>query len=77
MAYKLIDAAQDRWRAVDAPRLVALVCAGPFHKANCSKDPNRLSLPNRQLSGHRRLPGTGRTGRSRVKSRDVVYGVVL
>ena len=28
MAYKLIEAAQSRWRAVDAPRLVALVRAG-------------------------------------------------
>jgi putative transposase len=28
MAFKLIEAAQDRWRAVNAPRLVALVRAG-------------------------------------------------
>jgi hypothetical protein len=28
MAYKLIMAAQDRWRAVNAPHLVALVRAG-------------------------------------------------
>jgi mutator family transposase len=28
MAFKLIMAAQDRWRAVNAPRLVALVRAG-------------------------------------------------
>ena len=28
MAYKLIEAAQDRWRAVNAPHLVALVAAG-------------------------------------------------
>jgi putative transposase len=28
MAYKLIDAAQTRWRAVNAPPLVALVRAG-------------------------------------------------
>jgi hypothetical protein len=28
MAYKLIDAAQARWRAVNAPQLVALVRAG-------------------------------------------------
>jgi putative transposase len=33
MAYKLIDAAQARWRAVNAPHLVALVRAGAtFHK---------------------------------------------
>lgn len=29
MAYKLIDAAQARWRAVNAPHLVTLVRAGP------------------------------------------------
>ena len=28
MAYKLIEAAQDRWRSVNAPQLVALVRAG-------------------------------------------------
>jgi hypothetical protein len=28
MAYKLIESAQDRWRAVNAPHLVALVRAG-------------------------------------------------
>jgi hypothetical protein len=28
MAFKLIEAAQDRWRAVNAPHLVVLVRAG-------------------------------------------------
>ncbi len=28
MSFKLIEAAQDRWRAVNAPHLVALVRAG-------------------------------------------------
>jgi len=28
MAFKLIEAAQDRWRAVNAPHLVALIRAG-------------------------------------------------
>ena len=28
MAYKLLDAAQGRWRCVNAPHLVALVRAG-------------------------------------------------
>jgi hypothetical protein len=33
MADKLIEAAQDRWRAVNGPHLVALVRAGAvFHK---------------------------------------------
>ena len=40
MAFKLIEAAQARWRMVNAPHLVALVRAGaPFIKANCSNDP--------------------------------------
>jgi transposase-like protein len=33
MAYKLIEAAQDRWRAVNAPHLVALVRAGARFEA--------------------------------------------
>jgi putative transposase len=38
MAYKLIEAAQTRWRAVNAPHLVALVRAGAvFHKGNKGK----------------------------------------
>jgi len=28
MAFKLIESAQARWRMVNAPHLVALVCAG-------------------------------------------------
>jgi hypothetical protein len=33
MAFKLIEAAQDRWRAVNAPHLVALVRAGAAFEA--------------------------------------------
>jgi hypothetical protein len=33
MAYKLIEAAQARWRAVNAPHLVALVRAGARFEA--------------------------------------------
>jgi hypothetical protein len=33
MAFKLIQAAQDRWRAVNAPHLVALVRAGATFEA--------------------------------------------
>ena len=33
MAFKLLEAAQDRWRAVNAPHLVALVRAGAVFKA--------------------------------------------
>lgn len=33
MAFKLIEAAQDRWRSVNGPQLVSLVRAGDkFHK---------------------------------------------
>ena len=40
MAYKLIDAAQARWRAVDAPHLVALVRAGAvFNKGKLLERP--------------------------------------
>jgi putative transposase len=40
MAYKLIDAAQARWRAVNAPHLVALVRAGAvLHKGKLLERP--------------------------------------
>lgn len=40
MAYKLIDAAQARWRAVNAPNLVAPVRAGAvFHKGKLLERP--------------------------------------
>jgi transposase-like protein len=41
MAFKLIEAAQDRWRAVNAPHLVALVRAGAtFHKGKLVERPS-------------------------------------
>ncbi len=40
MAYKLIEAAQARWRVVNAPHLVALVRAGAvFHKGKLLERP--------------------------------------
>jgi hypothetical protein len=40
MAYKLIEAAQTRWRAVNAPHLVALVRTGAvFHKGKLLERP--------------------------------------
>jgi putative transposase len=40
MAYQLTDAAQTRWRAVNAPHLVALVRAGAvFHKGKLLERP--------------------------------------
>ena len=40
MAFKLIEAAQNRWRAVNAPHLVALVRAGAtFHKGKLVERP--------------------------------------
>jgi len=46
MAYKLIDAAQARWRAVNAPHLVALVRAGAvFHKGKLLERPTNITPP--------------------------------
>jgi putative transposase len=46
MAYKLIDAAQARWRAVNAPHLVALVRAGTvFHKGKLLERPVDITPP--------------------------------
>ena len=53
MAYKLIDAAQTRWRAVNAPHLVALVRAGAtFHKGKLLERPldTRPETSNTDLS---------------------------
>ena len=45
MVYKLIDAAQIRWRAVHAPHLVALVRAGAtFHKGKLLERPSTSHL---------------------------------
>jgi putative transposase len=44
MAYKLVDAAQARWRAVNAPHLVALVRAGAvFHKGKLLERPINIT----------------------------------
>lgn len=46
MAYKLIEAAQTRWRSVNAPHLVALVRAGArFHKGMLLERP--VDLPSK------------------------------
>ena len=44
MAYKLIEAAQARWRAVNAPHLVALVRAGAkFDKGKLIERPDETT----------------------------------
>jgi transposase-like protein len=46
MAYRLIDAAQARWRSVNAPHLVALVRAGAvFHKGKLLERPTAITPP--------------------------------
>jgi putative transposase len=46
MAFKLIEAAQDRWRAVNAPRLVALVRAGAvFENGTLVERPENHAQP--------------------------------
>nr|WP_172686912.1 IS256 family transposase [Mycobacterium avium]AKT73075.1 transposase IS6120 [Mycobacterium avium subsp. hominissuis] len=52
MAYKLIDAAQARWRAVNAPHLVALVRAGAvFHKGKLLERPTDITPPTPPSNG--------------------------
>src|ERR1700746_45682 len=59
MAYRLIEAAQTRWRAVNAPHLAALVRAGTCStKANCSNDPSTSRPPNPADQPKRRSPDT-------------------
>jgi hypothetical protein len=46
MAFKLIESAQDRWRAVNAPHLVALVRAGAtFINGNLVERPGENAEP--------------------------------
>ena len=45
MAFKLIESAQDRWRAVNAPHLVALVRAGAkFEKGVLLERPDEAEI---------------------------------
>ena len=53
MAYKLIDAAQARWRSVNAPHLVALVRAGAvFHKGKLLERPTAITPPTPPSDGN-------------------------
>ena len=46
MAFKLIEAVQDRWRAVNGPHLVALVRAGAtFVNGKLVERPDEVSHP--------------------------------
>src|ERR1700687_886385 len=58
MAYKLIDAAQARWRAVNAPHLVALVRAGAiFHKGKLLERPVDLTPDTSDAEHSNRIGG--------------------
>lgn len=49
MAFKLLEAAQDRWRAVNSPHLVALVRAGAtFRKGVLVERPTETEAANRE-----------------------------
>ncbi len=49
MAFKLLESAQHRWRAVNAPHLVALVRAGArFEKGKLVERPDDTSRESRR-----------------------------
>jgi transposase-like protein len=51
MAFKLLQAAQDRWRAVNGPHLVALVRAGAtFHKGQLVERPTDITKKIRKTT---------------------------
>jgi hypothetical protein len=51
MAFKLLQAAQDRWRAVNGPHLVALVRAGAtFHKGQLVERPAEITKKIRKTA---------------------------
>ena len=54
MAFKLIEAAQERWRAVNAPHLVALVRAGA--RFECGKLVERDPVLEATTQSRRRHP---------------------
>ena len=80
MAYKLIEAAQSRWRAVNAPHLVALVRAGALSRtANSSNAP--IGMPrerHRAAACHacrqRVLLPTSQGRHGRLRHRDLGVG---
>jgi hypothetical protein len=59
MAYKLIDAAQARWRAVNAPHLAALVRVGAtFHKSKLLERPVDIhTRSTKRRAGNRGIGG--------------------
>jgi putative transposase len=65
MAYKLIDVAQARWRAVNAPHLVALVRAGAvFHKGKLLERPIAITPASPTHHTKRKSPESGSFTRS-------------
>ena len=51
VTYKLIEAAQTRWRKVNAPELVALVRTGAvFHKGKLLERPTDITAPDQAQS---------------------------
>ncbi len=57
MAFKLIESAQGRWRAVNAPHLVALVRAGAvFEKGKLANDPRNPPKIQEVISKSRDTP---------------------
>lgn len=50
MAYKLIEAAQAKWRAVNAPHLVALVRAGATFEKGKLVEPNTTSADHEEAA---------------------------
>ena len=58
MAFKLIEAAQARWRAVNAPHLVALVRAGARFERGKLVEREPSSVSDQQPEQPQRLEGT-------------------
>ena len=50
MAFKLIESAQTRWRAVNAPHLVALVRAGAVFKNKLIERPDESEGGDQQVA---------------------------
>ncbi len=76
MAYKLIDATQSRWRAVNAPLLVALVRAGAKFENGKLVTRRRHDQRGRRLKGLDPI-GIGKLLVARRSRRHAVVGAIV
>lgn len=76
MAYKLVESAQYRWRAINAPHLTPLLRAEVQSRGLVGRSDNQDQQSNQQSNGHRSLSGPPSPGLSETTSVDPVLSVL-